>query len=35
MLKVEGPFRDAEHWLDEVPERYDLVEVLHSKPLKR
>ncbi len=34
-LRIEGPFRDAEHWLDEVPERYDRIEVLGSKPPKR
>lgn len=30
-LRVEGPFRDAEHWLDEVPRRYQGIEVLGDK----
>jgi hypothetical protein len=34
-LRVEGPFRDAEHWLDEVPKRYQGIEVLGDKPPKR
>lgn len=34
-LRVEGPFKDAEHWLDEVPERYRHIEVLGSKAPKR
>jgi hypothetical protein len=29
-LRVEGPFKDREHWLDEVPERYEGIEVLGS-----
>jgi hypothetical protein len=33
-LRVEGPFKDLEHWLDEVPERYDGIDVLGSKEPK-
>lgn len=33
-LRVEGPFKDREHWLDEVPWRYDGIEVLGSKTPK-
>lgn len=34
-LRVEGPIKDREHWLDEVPERYRGIEVLgirHPEP---
>jgi hypothetical protein len=34
-LRIEGPFRDTEHWLDKVPERYDCIEVLGSKTHNR
>ena len=27
-LRVDGPIKDREHWLDEVPERYRGIEVL-------
>ena len=30
-LPVEGPFRDAEHWLDEVPARYNGIQVLGTR----
>ncbi len=33
-LRVEGPFRDAEHWLDEVPARYDGIQVLGRRKPK-
>jgi len=28
MLLVDGPFKDAEHWLDSIPDRYKDIEVL-------
>lgn len=27
-LRIRGPIKDAEHWLDRVPRRYDGIEVL-------
>ena len=33
-LRVEGPFKDREHWIDKVPERYDGSEVLNSEKPK-
>ena len=30
-LRVHGPIRDLEHWVDEVPRRYDNIEVLGSR----
>jgi hypothetical protein len=34
ILLVDGPFRDDEHWLDSIPERYERVQVL-GLPTKR
>lgn len=31
VLRVHGPIRDAEHWLDEVPRRYEGIEVLGNR----
>jgi hypothetical protein len=30
-LRVQGPIKDAEHWLNEVPRRYDGIEALGRK----
>ena len=37
MLLTEGPFNDDEHWIDEIPEHYEGVEVLRApgKPKKK